>query len=140
MPLEILITTSIFKALGIDHVKTSPYHPQTNGVLECFHYTLMQMVRKCSDLQNDWDENIHLFLFACREAKSSATGFSPFELTYGKYAHRPFDILRYTWIPTTKKAKDAADWILEFRKVLSEMRTIAVANQRLLKRKSRQEG
>ena len=149
MPLDILtdngsnfvsvFTTSVFKALGIDHIKTSPYHPQTKGALERFHHTLMHMACKCSDLQSDWDENLHLFLFACREAKSSATGFSPFELTYGEYAHGPLDILWYAWIPTTEKAKDAADWILEFRKSLSEMRNILAANQDKVKDYSKEQ-
>ena len=52
--------------MHIAHIKTSPYRPQTNGCIERFHQTLMQMVRKCEDTQKDWDEALPLFLFACR--------------------------------------------------------------------------
>ena len=32
---------------SIEHVKTSVYCPESNGVLERFHGTLKQMVQKC---------------------------------------------------------------------------------------------
>ena len=63
LPLEVLTDNGtnfvswfmehVFKVMGIKHIKTSPYCPQTNGVLERFHHTLMQMVRKCTELQED---------------------------------------------------------------------------------------
>ena len=72
LPLEVLTDNGtnfvslfiehVFKVMGIKHIKTFPYCPQTNGVLERFHHTLMQMVQKCTELQEDWDENLHIFV------------------------------------------------------------------------------
>ena len=31
----------VFRLLGATHIKTSPYHPQSNDCLECFHHTLL---------------------------------------------------------------------------------------------------
>ena len=66
----------VYKFLGIRHLKTAPYRPQSNGCLEHFHHTLMRMVRKTVEKQTDWDLYLPLFLFACQEAPSSATGYS----------------------------------------------------------------
>ena len=84
----------VYKFLGIRHLKTAPYRPQSNGCLQHFHHTLMQMVRKIVEKQMDWDPYLPLFLFACRDAPSSATGYSPSELLYGKQQmHGPLDVL-----------------------------------------------
>ena len=36
----------VTKRLGIDHIQASPYHPETNGMLERWHGTLKAMLRK----------------------------------------------------------------------------------------------
>ena len=45
----------VYHFLGIQHLKTAPYRPQTNGCLERYHHSLMQMVRKSIADQKDWD-------------------------------------------------------------------------------------
>ena len=104
--------SEVYKFLGIKHLKTAPYRPQSNGSLERFHHTLLQMVRKTAASKTEWDQYLPLFLFACREAPSSATGYLPFELLYGKHAHGPQDVLRHQWVPTMKTPRDATDWLL----------------------------
>ena len=50
-------TGSLMKGLcartGIETVQTTPFHPQTNGVVERFHGTLVPMLRKAVDKQLD---------------------------------------------------------------------------------------
>ena len=70
----------VYHFLGIQHLKTAPYRPQTNGCLERYHHSLMQMVRKGIADQKDWDVYLPYLLFSCREVPSSSTGYSPFEL------------------------------------------------------------
>jgi hypothetical protein len=42
------------------------------------------MVRKlCLQYEKDWDDGVHLLLFAGREAVQESIGFSPFELVVG---------------------------------------------------------
>ena len=50
-------------------IKSSAYHPKSQGALERFHSTLKNMIRTyCLDNERDWDEGISLLLFAVRES------------------------------------------------------------------------
>ena len=37
------------KILGIKKLQTMPYHPQTNGLVERLHQTVMQMIGKLGE-------------------------------------------------------------------------------------------
>ena len=41
-----------------------------------------------------WDEYIPYILFAYREVPSESTGFSPFELLYGRHIRGPLAVLK----------------------------------------------
>jgi len=36
----------------------------------------------CLDSQKDWDDGVHMLLFAVREAFQESLGFSPFEMFF----------------------------------------------------------
>jgi len=36
----------------------------------------------CLEFEKDWDEVVHLFLFAAHDSVQEALGFSPFELVF----------------------------------------------------------
>ena len=53
------------------------------------------MIRSyCFDTEKDWDEGIHLLLFAVRESVQESLGFSPFELVFGHTVRRPLKLLK----------------------------------------------
>lgn len=85
----------VYSLLGIRGIKTTPYHPQTDGLVKRFNQTLKAMLRKfVSESGADWDQWLPYLLFACREVPQASTGFSPFELLYGREVRGPLDILR----------------------------------------------
>ncbi len=70
--------------LGITQYKSSAYHPESQGALERFHQTMKTMMKiYCQEHDKDWDEGIHLLLFAARDPVQESLGFSPFELVFG---------------------------------------------------------
>ena len=70
---------------GVSHIKTSAYHPETDGMVERYNATLKSGLRKYIErFGGQWHKSIPYLLFAFRELPHQSTGFSPFELIYGR--------------------------------------------------------
>jgi len=79
--------------LGIKKTRT-PFHPQSNGQVECQHQTLLDYLAKfISENQKDWDRWVSLGLLAYRSSKHEAIGFTPSELFLGR-VRLPLNLLR----------------------------------------------
>ncbi len=74
------VLTHLYKKLGISRVRTSPYHPQSNGCLERFHSTLKTMLTKLIDNKHDWPDFLYLILLFIRNLPHSRQGHTPHEL------------------------------------------------------------
>lgn len=119
----------LYRMIGARHLRTSPYHPQTNGAVERFHGTLKHMLRKTSTDSHGWDDLLPFVLFALREVPCASTGFSPFELMFGRHVRGPLDILKAAWTTDSTHLSTAAAWVFEMRERLNDMRNIALDTQ-----------
>lgn len=81
---------NVCKLLRIKRIKTSPYHPQSNGALERTHRVLVEYLR-CYILedQTDWDKWITYATFVFNTTPHSSTGFTPHELLFGRKPNIP---------------------------------------------------
>ena len=96
----------VSRLISVTQLNTSPYHPCCNGLVERFNGTLKTILtRLCSERPQDWDRYISAVLFAYREVPQSSTGFSPFELLYGRNVRGPMVILKEVWL----KEKSSTD-------------------------------
>ena len=98
------------KDLRIDQVKTAPYHPECNGVVERMHGTLVPMLTKASQLGLDWVEQLPFALFALRTAPNRDTLFSPYQLVYGHRVRTPLDILHQGWAEVEFAELETGEW------------------------------
>ena len=64
---------------------SSAFHPQTDGATEQANRTITQVIRQCvRPDQKDWVVMLPGVEFTINSARSSMTGFSPFQLNYGR--------------------------------------------------------
>ncbi|CAM2714261.1 unnamed protein product [Rotaria socialis] len=79
--------------IGYHHIYSTPYHPQTNGIVERFNATFVAQVSKLQNTQhNNWDEYLQAVVFAYNTGVHKTTKFSPYELLYGRPARLPIHI------------------------------------------------
>ena len=108
--------------------KSSAYHPESQGPLERFHQTLKNMLRTyCVDTEKEWDDGVHLLLFAAQEALQESLGFSPFELIFGCTVRGPLKLLKETWLDENSTVH-LLDHVSDLQDKLSTAAKLAQAN------------
>ena len=108
------LMTQLFEQLGVTRIKTSVFHPEANGLVERFHGTLKQMLRKfVSDNVTLWDKYLPYLLFAYREVPCASTGYSPFELLYGRTIRGPLAVVKETWLEEKPAQNNLLTYVLE---------------------------
>lgn len=87
-----IFTSDLFSklaaALGMKHSLSTAYHPQSQGQVERSHAVLNDCIQiylqDSLKSHSDWDFWLPHITFAINSTKHSTTGFSPFELLYGR--------------------------------------------------------
>ena len=76
----------------------------------------------------DWDKLLPYLLFAYREVPLASTGFSPFELLYGRAVRGPLDVLRETWEADKSSGKSVVSYLISTQEKLQDMAEIVKEN------------
>ena len=114
---------------NISRLRTSPYHPQTDGLTERLNGALKSMIRKfTASNQKDWDEHLPYLLFAYREVPQESTGFSPFELLYGRRVGGSLDVPKEAWVGYEGEKENTSVHVLELKRCLEEMSELVKEN------------
>ena len=124
----------VTRLLIIKQLTTTPYYLMCNGLTEKFNGTTKSMLKRlCSKQPRQWHRCINALLFAYREVPQESTGFSPFELLYGRAVRGPMCILKELWTNELKepKVKSSYQYVFELREKLED--TLKLAHTELQK-------
>ena len=90
---ESVVFQEIFKLLQITKTRTSPYHPESDGKVECFNHTLENgLTMFINENQTDRDQHIPLFLMVYRTAVHETTKVTPSKMMLGREITVPIDL------------------------------------------------
>ena len=123
--------------LGVKQLKTSPYHPECDGMLERFHATLKLMMRKTCKDRDRWDDYLPYACFAFRDAVHSATQFSPFQLLLGRNVRGPLSLIKSQLTGETKGTTKVVEFVDKLKEKLTLAWDMAAGHDEEAKAKSK---
>ena len=84
------LMTNIRLLIGYNHIYSTPYHPQSNGMVERFNSTFISQIAKLQDKEhNNWDEYLQAVVFAYNSGSHKTTHYSPYQLIFGRPPRLP---------------------------------------------------
>ncbi|CAF1054648.1 unnamed protein product [Brachionus calyciflorus] len=88
------LLSKIYELLDIYKLKTSPYHPECDGLTERFNRTL-KTILSCfvNENQNDWNEYLQYLTYAYNTSTHATINHTPFEVVYGRKPKIPLDLV-----------------------------------------------
>ena len=128
----------VSRLLSIKGLTSTPYHPICNGLVERWNGTLKSMIKRlCQDQPKQWHRLINPVLFAYREVPQESTGFSPFQLLYGRSVRGPGTILKELWTKEVNipEVKSSYEYVTELRERLED--SLKLAQEELEKSQKR---
>ena len=79
--------------LDIKKTMTTPYHPQSDGLVERFNRTLERLLSAFVNAEHtDWDERLPYVMMAYRSSVNETTGYTPNMMMLGRDVTVPLDI------------------------------------------------
>ena len=100
------LISNLCELYGMQKLRTSPYHAQTNGQVERMNQTIIRMIGKLEeDKKAHWSEHLPEMLSAYNGTRLAVTGYSPYFLLFGRKSRMPVDCLFPTLRDSPHQAK-----------------------------------
>jgi hypothetical protein len=116
-------------SLGTKLIRSSAYHPQTDGQTERVNQILEDMLRVCViQYDKNWDKCLALAEFSYNNSYQSSLKISPFEALYGRRCRTPLG-----WSQTGERKVFGPDLVTEAKnkvKVIQENLKAAQSRQK----------
>ncbi|XP_061590121.1 uncharacterized protein LOC133455211 [Cololabis saira] len=111
---------------GIQKVRTTPYHPRGNPV-ERFNRTLLNMLGTLENKQKSkWREFVKPLVHAYNCTRNEVTGFTPYELMFGRSPRLPVDLA--FGLPVRDQPKSHSQYVQDLKSRLQESYQLASRN------------
>ena len=87
------VVTEMSRLFRVDKIRTSPWHPQSDGQVERLNRTIGRMLRQLTgECQRDWDQHLPMIGMAYRSSVHSSTGYTPNYLMLGRECSPPLEV------------------------------------------------
>jgi hypothetical protein len=114
------VLQQVCELLEIYKTQTTPYHPQSDGLVEKFNGTLQNMLKTVTkERMEDWDEALPYVMMAYRSTPQESTGCSPNLLMLGREVISPLELL-YPPLGEQKKQYQCATEYTQWLKHIME--------------------
>lgn len=124
---------NVCKILKIKKITTSAYHPQANLVERSNRELKIYLRQFVGKDPNSWDELLPYFTFEYNTTVNSSTGFTPFELLYGKCARIPNSVYKLNSMEFCY-----GDYVKEMKASFKKLHDTAKENLTLSKQKRKE--
>ena len=112
----------ILNDFNIGHLRCSAYHPMSNGAVEKYNGCLKSSLKALTErFPESWDSALCWVLFGYREVVNETTGFSPFELLFGRSVKGPLTLIKDAMLSETdlsRSKKSVVEFMLDTRERL----------------------
>ena len=85
---------AFMKVNGIKHIRSTPYHPSTNGLVERFVQTFKRAMRAGESEGKSMEHRLANFLLTYRSTPHATTNVAPCDLFLKRHLRTRFDLLR----------------------------------------------
>lgn len=110
------------KLLGAQHIQTTAYHPQANGLVERFHRRLKELLICYS---KNWHCYLPSILLGIRAAPRDETGISSAEMVYGQTLRLPGELHQ-----ESEEIRDKTKFVEHLRAVLRDLKPAPFKHRR----------
>lgn len=113
--------TELSRMLGIDHLRTTAYHPQSNGLIERWHRTLKSSIM--AHEQYDWPNHLPIILLGLRSTYKPDIKSTAAQLVYGTTLRLPGEFLQDTSI-----LQPQTDFVKQLTEAMHKIRPYSTSN------------
>ena len=128
---ESVLWKSLMQALGSKRIRTTAYHPMSNGMIERFHRHLKSAL-KCNQQPDRWSEALPFVLLGIRSTLKEDLGCTTAEMVYGSTLRLPGEF----FTPAPDHNSDPTDCVSRLKDVMADLRAPPVRPQHRSARRS----
>lgn len=107
--------------LGMTHVRTTSYHPQSNGMIERFHRTLKASLMAYKP--NEWTDKLPLIMLGLRSVFREDIKCCPAELVYGTTLRLPGQ-----FFSRNEEFTPQSELVVSLRELFDNIRPVSTSN------------
>ena len=127
------LIVAFYRRCGIRHLRVSPRHPNSNGLVEQANRLIIRTLRAHCTETKDWVEKLPLIAMAHRASVCTSLGVSPFRVLYGQEMRLPADSACVANVPNHESARN---FLASFEPQLELLREIVKENSKEARERS----